>query len=46
MPCPRHAGSYASDTQKMTLDLGAKTCKLGANYHSAEVKIYFFLKGY
>jgi hypothetical protein len=33
--------------QKMTLDLGAKaigaeTCKLGANYHGAEVKVYFF----
>ena len=34
----------------MTLDLGAKvidaeTFKLGANYHGAEVKVYY-LKGY
>ena len=50
MPCPRHASSHVNDTQKMTLDLGAKaisaeTCKLGANCHSAEVRVYF-LKGY
>jgi len=50
MPRPRHASSHVNDTQKMTLDLGAKaigteTCKLGANCHGAEVRVYF-LKGY
>ena len=50
MPRPRHASSRINDTQKMTLDLsakaiGAETCKLGANCHGAEVRVYF-LKGY
>ena len=50
MPRPRHASSHVNDTQKMTLDLGAKaigaeTCKLDANCHGAEVRVYF-LKGY
>ena len=39
---PRHASSHVNDTQRMTLDLGAKaigaeTCKLGTNCHDAEV---------
>jgi hypothetical protein len=47
MPRPRHASSHVNDTQKMTLDLGAKaigaaTCKLGVNYHGAKVRVYFF----
>ena len=47
MPRPRHASSHVNDTQKMTLDLGAKaigaeTCKLGANCHGAELGVYFF----
>jgi hypothetical protein len=46
MPRPRHASSHVKDTQKMTLDLGAKaigtaTCKLGVNYHDAEVRVFF-----
>ena len=46
MPRPHHASSHVNDTQKMTLDLGiraigAETCKLGANCHGAEVRIYF-----
>ena len=50
MPHPHHASSHVNDMQKMTLDLGAKsigaeTCKLGANCHGTEVRVYF-LKGY
>ena len=46
----RHASSHVNDTQKMTLNLGAKaidgeTYKLGANCYGAEVKVYF-LKEY
>jgi hypothetical protein len=46
MPRPRHRGSYVNNTQKMTLDLGAKaigaeTCKLGANYQGAKVRVHF-----
>jgi len=50
MPRLRHASSHVNDTEKITLDLGAKaigaeTCKLGANYHGTEVRVHF-LKGY
>jgi hypothetical protein len=41
MSRPRRAGSHVNDTQKMTLGLGAETYKLGANYHGAEVRVYF-----
>jgi len=44
MPRTRHTGNHINDTQKMTLDLNA-TCKLGANYHSVEVRVHFS-KGY
>jgi hypothetical protein len=47
MPHPHHASSHVNDTHKMTLDpntraIGAKTYKLGANCHGAEVMVYFF----
>ena len=50
MPRLRHASSHVNDTEKITLDLGAKaigaeTCKLGVNCHGVEVRVYF-LKGY
>ena len=50
MPRPRHASSHVNDTKKMTLDLSTKaisaeTCKLDANCHGVEVRVYF-LKGY
>ena len=42
MPRPRYANNHVNDTQKMTLDLGAKaigveTCKLNVNCYAAEV---------
>jgi hypothetical protein len=49
MPRSHHASNHVNDSQKMILALGTKaigaeTYKIGANYHGAEVKVYF-LKG-
>ena len=51
MSRPHHASSHVNDTHKITLDLGAvdlgaETCKLGANCHGVEARVYFLKEYY